>query len=121
MNPAPPLACSLNAQELPLRLEEMRRLGEAALLSVAPDGGLRFRGDEATRRRLGAVIAAESRCCPFLSFDLREQAGALMLTIGAPDGAESLARDLIEAFAGPERLALAVSSTGGDRPGDDRG
>ena len=44
-----------------------------------------------------------------------------MLTIGAPDGAESLARDLIEAFAGPERLALAVSSTGGDRPGDDRG
>jgi len=38
-------------------------------------------------------------CCPFLTFDLRERAGELLLTITAPDGAEPLARELVGAFA----------------------
>ncbi len=94
-----PIACSLSSDELPERLAELETLGREALLSVSSNGALRFRADAATRERLEAVIAAESRCCSFLSFDLREQANELLLTIGAPEGAEPLAFDLVNALA----------------------
>ena len=77
----------------------VRAIGRDALLGVGPDGVLRFRAGTATRARLAAIIAAESRCCPFLSFDLRERDGELLLSIGAPEGAEPLASDLVSAFA----------------------
>jgi len=94
-----PIACSLSGDELPGRLAELGAIGRDALLSVSPDGALRFRADTALRERLDAVIAAESSCCSFLKLDLREQAGELVLTIGAPEGAEPLASDLVNAFA----------------------
>jgi hypothetical protein len=93
------IACSLSGDELPERLAELGAIGKDALLSVSPGGALRFRADAATRERLEAVIAAESRCCSFVSFDLGERAGELVLTIGAPEGAEPLAFDLVNAFA----------------------
>jgi hypothetical protein len=95
----PVIACSLSGEELPERLAELRAIGRDALLSISAEGVLLFRADERTRARLEAIIAAESSCCPFLSFDLREHAGALLLTIAAPDGAEPLAFDLVDAFA----------------------
>jgi hypothetical protein len=94
-----PIACSLSSDELPERLAELEAIGRNALLSVSSDGALRFRADPAIRVRLEAVIAAESRCCSFLNFDLRERAGELVLKIGAPEGAEPLAFDLVDAFA----------------------
>jgi hypothetical protein len=99
MTTEPVIACSLSGDELPQRLAEMTAIGRDALLSVSAEGVLRFRADEGTRARLEAIIAAESSCCPFFSFDLREQAGALLLTITAPEGAEELALDLMNAFA----------------------
>jgi hypothetical protein len=100
MTPETPIACSLGADELPRRLAEMRAIGRESLLSVGPEGTLRFRADDATRRRLRDVIAAESRCCAFLGFELREDLDGLTLTITAPEGAERLASDLVDAFAG---------------------
>jgi hypothetical protein len=100
MTTEPVIACALSSDELPERLADVRAIGRDALLSVSAEGVLRFRVDEGTRARLEAIIAAESSCCPFLSFDLREQGGALLLTIGAPDDAEPLAFDLVNAFAG---------------------
>lgn len=105
MNSPRTIACSLSAAELPGRLAEISAVGKDALLSVSSDGALRFRADETTRRRLEAIIAAESLCCPFLSFDLGEYAGALVLTIDAADGAEPLARDLVDAFASEAKAA----------------
>jgi len=105
MSSETPIACSLSAEELPKRLAEMNDIGKDALLSASPAGELRFRADAATRERLEAVIAAESKCCSFLSFDLREHAGALVLTIVAPEGAEPLAADLVEAFAAEAKAA----------------
>jgi hypothetical protein len=93
-----PIACSLTADELPERLAELSALGRDSLLSIGPDGVLRFRADERTRARLEAIIAAEARCCSFLSFDLREQGGVLELTITAPEGGEPLASELAGAF-----------------------
>jgi hypothetical protein len=95
-----PIACSLSADELPKRLAEMRGIGMDALLSVDANGVMHFRADHETRQRLEAVIAAESSCCAFLSFNLRDEREELLLSIAAPEGAEPLARDLVDAFAG---------------------
>jgi MerR family copper efflux transcriptional regulator len=97
-----PIACSLDSEERPRRLRQIRAVGEDSFLSVSPEGRLRFRADEATRKRLEDIVAAESRCCPFLGFDLSEDGGELMLTISAPQGAEPVASDLVDAFVGDE-------------------
>lgn len=111
MNPTTPVACSLSADELPSRLAEIRAVGKVALLSTSSDGALHFRADKTTRGRLEEIIAAESLCCPFLRFDLRQRGGALVLSIGAPDEAEPLARDLVRAFAS-DRKPVSVRSSG---------
>jgi MerR family copper efflux transcriptional regulator len=93
-----PIACSLDRHELPERLSQMSALGKDALVSIAPDGSLRFRDDEGIRSRLQALVDAESRCCPFLDFDLREGAGELALTVNGPDEAAPVVRELVAAF-----------------------
>jgi hypothetical protein len=93
------IACSLSADELPKRLAEISAIGNDALLSISPEGTLRFRADQPTRERLEAIIAAESRCCSFLHFRLTEESGELVLAVTAPEGAEPLVLDLVEAFA----------------------
>jgi hypothetical protein len=64
---------------------------------------LRFPADRGTRERLDAIIAAESQCCPFLSFDLRQSGDELALRIDAPAEAKPIAAELVEAFGGASR------------------
>jgi hypothetical protein len=94
-----PIACSLGASQLPERLAEIAALSRDSFLADGPDG-LRFRGDEGTRTRLDALVAAESECCSFLSFDVRTDEGDLVLSIAAPPDAQGVADALIDAFAG---------------------
>jgi hypothetical protein len=103
MSSETPIACSLNAEELPRRLAEIRAVGADALLEVDGGGALRFRNDETTRARLEEIVAAESECCAFLTFDLRATADVLELRITAPEGAEALADELVGAFKGGAR------------------
>jgi hypothetical protein len=105
MTPETPIACSLSGEELSKRLDEMQAIGRDALLDVRPDGVLRFRASDETRERLEAIIAAESRCCSFLRFELTEEPGALALTVTAPEGAEPLARELVSSFAAGREAA----------------
>lgn len=105
MTTEPRIACSLSAEELPGRLAEMAAIGRESLLSLSSDGVLRFRGDAGTRERLDGIIAAESACCSFLGFDLGEDAGELVLTVTAPEGAEPLAFELVNVFAGDANAA----------------
>jgi hypothetical protein len=93
-----PIACLLSATDLSARLAEMNRLGRDALLSVDGARALRFRADTETRARLEAIVAAEAECCPFLDMDLREEDGALVLEIRAPQEAEPVVADLVSAF-----------------------
>jgi hypothetical protein len=94
------IACSLTGTDLEKRLAEIAAAGKAAR-RVGDE--LRFPADRATRERLAAIIAAESHCCPFLSFDLREDAGELVLRIDAPEEAKPIAAELVEAFGGAAR------------------
>jgi MerR family copper efflux transcriptional regulator len=93
-----PIACSLSGPDLSARLAEMKRLGQDALLSADGEGTLRFRADTETRARVEAIVAAEAECCPFLDMHLREEAGALVLEIRAPQGAEPVIAELVSAF-----------------------
>ena len=95
------IACSLTAAEMPARLGEIAALGEAALLDVQVLDGhatLRFAASNDTRSRLEAITAAESRCCGFMTFDLRDAGTELVLRIDAPDDAQLVLGELAAAF-----------------------
>lgn len=96
-----PIACSLGATELPVRLAEMAELGRAALLDARRDGTraeLRFAAG--MRERVEAIVAAESECCPFLAMRVSDEPGTVLLAIEAPDGAELVVQELVDAFRG---------------------
>jgi hypothetical protein len=95
-----PIACSLSTDERASRLAEIEALGRDALIGAGADGTLRFRDDPAIRERLTAIVAAESRCCPFLDLELSAGHGELRLAIRAPEQAEPVARELAAAFGG---------------------
>lgn len=46
------------------------------------------------------LLGAESRCCPFLTMDLRGADDALVLTVDAPQGGEAVLAGMVQAFAG---------------------
>ena len=100
--PMPTFACTLSAAEMPDRLAETAALGRSLQSSVVVDGRavLRFRADDDTRARAAAFVAAESVCCSFLSMELADEPGALVLTVEGPDGAEPIVRELVSALSG---------------------
>lgn len=102
MNENHPIACSLDATELPERLAAIARIGADSLVSREVEGGrhlLRFRADATTRERLEGVIAAEAACCSFLDLALTEDAGQLVLSIAAPNEGRAVADELARAFS----------------------
>jgi hypothetical protein len=99
-----PIACSLGADDLRRRLEEIAALGAKGLRSRSAEGDvrvLRFRPDPPIRRRLEEVIAAESGCCAFLELGLTEEDGDLILRIAAPEDGMPVADELALAFGEP--------------------
>ena len=103
-----PVGCSLTAAEMPERLAEMAAIGESSLLSARRADALavlRFRAGSDTRKRLEAVVAAESECCAWPSMGVRDSLDALELRIAAPEGAEPMLDELVAAFGGQERAA----------------
>jgi|SRR5215211_3810353 len=98
-----PIACSLSADELPRRLAEMAQLGREALIGVHAEPArvqLRFAAGAGVRERVQAIAAAEGECCAFLTLRVSDEANAVVLTIEAPEGAEPVLAELVEAFRG---------------------
>jgi hypothetical protein len=98
-----PIACTLTATDLRARGEELRALGGDGLLDASEDDGravLRFRPDPSLRERVDAVVAAESECCAFLTFEVAHGEDATVLTISAPNGGAEIVHELAAAFAG---------------------
>jgi hypothetical protein len=97
-----PIACTLDRAEMPQRGAEIRALGRDGLEAVERGERsvtLRFRPGQSIHERVEAIVAAESRCCAFLDFSLAEADRATVLTITAPEGAESALHDLAGVFS----------------------
>ena len=68
MTTEPARACTLTTAEMPQRAAEFRALAPA-LISAE----VRFRSSPETLERVEALVAAESRCCGFLSFEVKQR------------------------------------------------
>ena len=103
-----PIACSLSATELPKRLAEMAELGRAALVDARTEplqAQLRFAAGAGIRDRVDAVAVAESHCCAFLTMQVADEPDTVVLTITAPEGAEAVLGELVDAFRGQPQAA----------------
>ncbi len=97
-----PIACSLSATELPQRLQTMADLGRDALLESRIDGThatLRFAVGADVRDRVQSIVTAESQCCAFLTMRVSDERDAVVLSIDAPEGADPVLAELVDAFA----------------------
>lgn len=96
-----PIACTLTHDGMTARLELIDALAADGLLDRTPtDTGLRvrLRDTPAIEQRTRDLIAAESKCCAFLDFDLGRDGGDLVLDITAPADA----RPVLELFFAPD-------------------
>jgi hypothetical protein len=98
-----PIACTLSPDGFQARMSLIDALGVDGLVDRAPiENGVRVRLRDTPdiEQRTLELVAAESRCCPFLGFDLRRQDGGLVLDISGPEDAQPV----IELFFEPEHL-----------------
>jgi hypothetical protein len=95
-----PIACTLAVADVPGRLARLDTLTADALLDRQPiPGGMRsrFRDAPAVEPRVRELVALESECCAFLSFEVGRAGDAIVLDItGSPD-----AQPVIEQFFTP--------------------
>ena len=87
-----PIACSLDAAGQEERAAAFGALAERALVEREPTPRgwrLLYRDAAGVEDTLRSLIAAESRCCPFLDFALERSDEHLALTVeGPPSGRE---------------------------------
>jgi len=81
----PPVACTLDADEMPGRLHAWRDLVAHVVDRTVIDGGTRLQLDASTPLdELAALMAAEQRCCSFFAFALTVDDRGLALEVRAP-------------------------------------
>ena len=98
INKTVPIACSLDAAELPERATQMADLGRSLVAVHAEGPGARLRFPAERRAEVDAFIAAESSCCPFFAFDTTLTEAEIELTITAPEDAAWAVRGLVAGF-----------------------
>jgi hypothetical protein len=95
-----PIVCTLTPDGMTARLALIDALTADGLLERTPtESGLHVRllDRPDIERRTRELVAAESRCCAFLDFELRREHGHLLLDISGPEDA----RPIIEMFFAP--------------------
>jgi len=96
-----PIACTLTPDGMTARLALIGALAADGLLDrTATETGLRVRllDRPDIEQRTRELVAAESKCCAFLGFELGRDDGDLVLDISGPEDA----RPVIEMFFAPE-------------------
>ena len=88
------VACSLTGSGQAARVAEWHAvLGRGVRREVPGGHAVELPRDAADH--VFALVLAEQRCCPFLSFDLRLTAATLRLTMTAPGSAAGLLAELL--------------------------
>jgi len=80
----PVVACTLTSEDLGTQSERWTRLrSETGLERVETDDGLRlsFRDEPGVEDELRALVAVENECCAWASWDVRREAGELVLNV----------------------------------------
>lgn len=93
-----PIACSLSADDYAERLAQVERLGRRAFVSAtARPGGadITLRDEAGIRQEVDAIVAAETSCCPFLTFSTGEAGDSIVLSIDGPVEAAPVVDDLL--------------------------
>jgi MerR family transcriptional regulator, copper efflux regulator len=90
-----PVACSLDAGDHARRVQRWRDALAGATPQRSPDGAVRIRLDADRLPALAELVAAEARCCPFLTFTLTVTADGLQLAADAPDEARPVLDELV--------------------------
>jgi DNA-binding transcriptional MerR regulator len=85
----PPIACTLQADAMPQRIEQWQALLETARARVmTPDGRLRVEFDRGIDfGELARLVEAEQQCCSFFAFTVTIDGRGVALEIDAPDDA----------------------------------
>ena len=106
------VACTLGLDQMPARLERLRRLAVSGLRTHRLDGRvlhLSYHLDAAPE--LKALVALERDCCAFLDFDLQVARGEVRLAITAPEGADDAAQWLFAQFLPPAPQPAAARTS----------
>jgi MerR family copper efflux transcriptional regulator len=87
-----PIACTLNADAIPERIDQWQSLLTKVRARVTtPDGRLRIEfGDGVDLGELARVVAAEQQCCRFFDFAMTIDRRGIALEVDAPDEAAEI-------------------------------
>jgi MerR family copper efflux transcriptional regulator len=98
-----PLACSLSPEALEERQRWLAEVNRQAIARRGTPTGLviRFRRDEQLEAGVARLIAAEARCCPFLTLTVRPIDGFLELEVRG----QAEARPIIDEMFGASDAA----------------
>jgi hypothetical protein len=102
-----PIVCTLGAGDYQTRINWISALTQRALRSYRrEDLVLHLSYIQEARENVRELVQKEQACCPFLTFELREGADDIEVSITAPEEARSAAESLFEQF-----VASALNST----------
>lgn len=109
MTETQPVACALTGVDFKDRLAWIEELTRDALRGYERAGlSLTLRYASHARQRVQELVHKEQACCSFLSFDIREQADELWLTIKTPEDAQTTVNALFEPFL--PKISNSISS-----------
>lgn len=95
-----PIACTLGLGDFKTRIAWIHALNARALRGHARDGlALRLTYDAGAADSVRELVRRETACCGFLRFDVREEPGAVHLTVTAPEDARVAAETMFAQFA----------------------
>jgi Co/Zn/Cd efflux system component len=104
------IACTLGAADFQSRLASIAALARDALRKhERRDLVLELSYAREARDRVREMVRLEQACCAFMTFELRESADDVRLTIAAPEEARDAAAMLFEHFIAPAGARSACS------------
>jgi hypothetical protein len=95
-----PVACTLDAADMPRRLQEWRDVVRHVVDRLPIDGGTRLQLDtDAPLDRLALLVAAEQGCCNFFAFAITVDRRGVALEVRAPAQSQAVLDSLFSGEA----------------------
>ncbi len=110
-----PIACTLSGQSYQHRMVWITELNRRALKTERLDGlSLRLSYDTAALSDVEELARRERLCCPFLTFAVKTDIKAVVLTITAPEAARDAAEPLFAQFRSRHATSVPENAATGE-------